>query len=58
MMGRQGAGQAPLFHAFNLEDHIPSDHLLRGIDRFSSGATTAASAAIGAQRSPSRSLGW
>jgi len=34
MMGSQGAGQAPLFYAFNLEDHIPSDHLLRGIDRF------------------------
>lgn len=34
MMGNQGAGQAPLFYAFNLEDHIPRDHLLRGIDRF------------------------
>jgi transposase len=34
MMGSQGAGQAPLFYAFNLEDHIPADHLLRGIDRF------------------------
>jgi transposase len=34
MMGSQGAGQAPLFYAFNLEDHIPGDHLLRGIDRF------------------------
>ena len=34
MMGNQGAGQAPLFYAFNLEDHIPGDHLLRGIDRF------------------------
>ena len=34
MMGSQGAGQAPLFYAFNLEDHIPSDHLLRGIDHF------------------------
>lgn len=33
-MGSQGAGQAPLFYAFNLEDHIPGDHLLRGIDRF------------------------
>ena len=33
MMGSQGAGQAPLFYAFNLEDHIPGDHLLRGIDR-------------------------
>jgi transposase len=34
MMGSQDAGQAPLFYAFNLEDHIPCDHLLRGIDRF------------------------
>jgi hypothetical protein len=34
MMGSQRAGQVPLFYAFNLEDHIPSDHLLRGIDRF------------------------
>ena len=34
MMGSQGAGQAPLFYAFNLEDHIPGDHLLRGVDRF------------------------
>lgn len=34
MMGSQGAGQAPLFYALNLEDHIPGDHLLRGIHRF------------------------
>jgi transposase len=34
MMGSKGAGQAPLFYAFNLEDHIPADHLLRGIDHF------------------------
>lgn len=34
MMGRQQAGQAPLFYAFNLEDHVPVNHLLRGIDRF------------------------
>src|SRR3546814_1249486 len=34
MMGRQQAGQAPLFYAFNLEDHVPANHLLRGIDRF------------------------
>ena len=33
-MGSKGARQAPLFYAFNLEDHIPADHLLRGIDRF------------------------
>ena len=34
MMGRQDVGQAPLFYAFNLEDHVPANHLLRGIDRF------------------------
>lgn len=34
MMGSKGAGQAPLFYAFSLEDQIPADHLLRGIDRF------------------------
>ena len=34
MMGRQEVGQAPLFYSFNLEDHVPATHLLRGIDRF------------------------
>lgn len=34
MMGLQQAGQAPLFYAFNLEDHVPGNHLLRGIDQF------------------------
>jgi transposase len=34
MMGHQSDGQKPLFYAFNLEDHVPQDHLLRGIDRF------------------------
>lgn len=33
MMG-QTANQDQLFYAFNLEDHIPRDHLLRGINRF------------------------
>lgn len=33
MMG-QTANQDQLFYAFNLEDHVPSDHLLRGINRF------------------------
>jgi transposase len=33
MMG-QTANQDQLFYAFNLEDHIPCDHLLRGINRF------------------------
>jgi transposase len=32
MMGRQDE-PAQLFYAFRLESHVPSDHLLRGIDR-------------------------
>lgn len=27
-MGRQEAGQAPLFYAFNLKNHVPANHLL------------------------------
>ena len=34
MMGRQRGGQRQLFYSFNLDDHVPSDHLLRGIDQF------------------------
>ena len=34
MMGRQEVAQAPLFYSFDLDAHIPSNHLLRGIDRF------------------------
>ena len=34
MMGKGGGDQSPLFYSFNLNDHIPADHLLRGIDRF------------------------
>jgi hypothetical protein len=34
MMGRQRGGQKPLFYSFNLDDHVPPDHLLRGIDQF------------------------
>src|SRR6188768_1332627 len=33
MMGRQ-IEQAALFYEFSLERHVPSDHLLRSIDRF------------------------
>ena len=32
MMGQQKGGQGRLFYAFNLEDQVPSDHLLRRID--------------------------
>ncbi len=34
MMGHQASGQERFFYAFSLEDHVPADHLLRGIDRF------------------------
>src|SRR5512137_73324 len=34
MMGRQSGGQEKLFYSFNLDDHVPADHLLRGIDQF------------------------
>jgi transposase len=33
MMGRQSSGQDRLFYSFNLEAHVPQDHLLRSIDR-------------------------
>lgn len=33
MMGSQMDGQEHLFYAFNLEQHIPENHLLRTIDR-------------------------
>ena len=34
MMGRLPSEQNTLFYDFNLEQHIPSDHLLRQIDKF------------------------
>src|SRR6266851_263769 len=34
MMGQQADDQERLFYSFNLDDHIPADHLLRGIDHF------------------------
>jgi len=33
-MGHHSGNQDRLFYAFNLDDHVPNDHLLRGIDRF------------------------
>jgi hypothetical protein len=32
-MGQRGGSQERLFYTFNLEDHVPSKHLLRAIDR-------------------------
>ena len=34
MMGSQDGEQEQLFYSFSLEDHVPKDHLPRGIDRF------------------------
>ena len=34
MMGQRGNNQDRLFYAFNLDDHVPRNHLLRGIDRY------------------------
>jgi transposase len=33
-MGERQVGQEALFYGFNLEDHVPSGHLLRSVDRF------------------------
>lgn len=32
MMGQRGGTQDKLFYSFSLDDHVPRDHLLRGID--------------------------
>ena len=34
MMGHRQVEQAALFYGFSLERHVPTDHLLRSIDRF------------------------
>jgi hypothetical protein len=34
MMGRRSGDQASLFYEFRLDDRIPKNHLLRGIDAF------------------------
>ena len=34
MMGERSVMQEALFYEFNFEPHVPSDHLLRSIDRF------------------------
>lgn len=34
MMGQHNGNQHRLFYSFHLEDHVPKNHLLRGIDRF------------------------
>ena len=34
MLGPRQEFQAALFYEFDLEDHVPSNHLLRSLDRF------------------------
>ena len=34
MIGERRVGQDALFYEFSLERHVPSEHLLRSIDRF------------------------
>jgi transposase len=34
MMGERTVAQETLFYSFNLDRHVPADHLLRSIDRF------------------------
>ncbi len=34
MMGERTVMQEALFYEFNIERHVPKDHLLRSIDRF------------------------
>ena len=34
MMGPRQVEQGSLFYEFSLETHVPTDHLLRSIDRF------------------------
>ena len=34
MMGERTVMQEALFYEFNIERHVPADHLLRSIDRF------------------------
>jgi hypothetical protein len=34
MMGQNGGNQNRLFYSFNLDGHVPANHLLRGINQF------------------------
>jgi transposase len=34
MMGQHSGNQDRLFYSFNLDEHVPADHLLRSIDRY------------------------
>src|ERR1700688_545630 len=34
MMGQRSGKQDRLFYSFNLDEHVPADHMLRSIDRY------------------------
>jgi transposase len=34
MMGQRSGNQDRLFYSFNLDEHVPADHMLRSIDRY------------------------
>ncbi len=34
MMGPRQVAQGALFYAFSIEEFVPQDHLMRGVDRF------------------------
>jgi hypothetical protein len=40
MMGRQAGDQSRLFYAFNLEERVPANHLLRRINPAVTGVLT------------------
>lgn len=34
MLGRQATGREQLFYTYSMEDHVPQNHLLRGVHHF------------------------
>ena len=58
MMGPRQEAQGALFYEFSIEDHVPSDHLLRSIDRFADlGDLGAVGVVLDPVRRPLRLLG-
>ncbi len=59
MMGKRRTDQPELFYGFSLERHVPSDHLLRSIDRswiwvtFASGSDLPTARLVGPRSIPS-----
>jgi hypothetical protein len=46
MLGERPVQQDALFYEFSLERHVPAEHLLRSIDRFSTRRDTARAGAV------------